>query len=128
MRTVALIVILAAVPAAARADGDAVRGERVFDRCIACHSVDPAETGLPGPNLHGVIGRPAASLPDFDYSPAMRAKGAAGLAWTVEALDAYLTDPAAFVEHGRMAVNGLARAQDRADVIAYIRRAGETGR
>ena len=47
--------------------GDAARGERVFERCYACHSVDPAETGLTGPNLAGVVGRRAASR-DFDYS------------------------------------------------------------
>lgn len=128
MPRAAILLLVVAAASPALADGDVARGERVFDRCYACHSVDPAEAGLPGPNLHGVIGRRAASLPDFDYSPALRAKGAAGLRWTAAAIDAYLADPAAFVPDGRMAVNGLPAARDRADVIAYIRHAGETGR
>ena len=51
-------------------------GEALFQRCYACHSVDPAEQGLPGPNLAGVVGRRAGAQAGFDYSPAMRAAGA----------------------------------------------------
>lgn len=68
-----------------------------FNYCISCHSVDPAETGLPAPNLDGVTGRKAGSHPDFDYSPAMRAAGEAGLVWTRETLKAFLANPEALV-------------------------------
>ena len=68
-----------------------------FNYCISCHSVDPAETGLPAPNLDGVVGRRAASRTDFDYSPAMRAAGAGGLAWTRETLRVFLANPQAAV-------------------------------
>jgi cytochrome c len=68
-----------------------------FNYCISCHSVDPAETGLPAPNLDGVLGRRAASRPDFDYSPAMRAAGANGLVWTRDTLKAFLANPDAMV-------------------------------
>lgn len=64
-----------------------------FQYCISCHSVDPAETGLPAPNLGGVVGRQAASRVDFDYSPAMRAAGEKGLVWTRETLRAFLANP-----------------------------------
>ena len=57
-------------------------GERAFQKCFSCHSVEKDETGLPGPSLFGIVGRRAAGAPDFEYSPAMRAKGAAGLVWT----------------------------------------------
>ena len=103
--------------------GDPQRGERVFQRCYACHSVNPSKTNLPGPNLSGVIGRPAAALPGFRYSPAMRARGAAGLVWTEVQLDRYLSDPEAMVPGTLMAVNGLPSAQERADVIAYLKAA-----
>ncbi|OYZ13732.1 MAG: hypothetical protein B7Y35_07705 [Sphingomonadales bacterium 28-64-96] len=68
-----------------------------FNYCISCHSVDPAETGLPAPNLDGVLGRKAGSGRDFEYSPAMRAAGDKGLIWTRETLKAFLTNPEALV-------------------------------
>lgn len=103
--------------------GDVVRGMRVFDRCYACHSVDARETGLPGPNLAGVIGRGAASLADFDYSDALRAKARDGLAWTVATLEAYVRDPEAFVPGGRMGGVRLRDARDIADLIAFLQAA-----
>jgi cytochrome c len=103
------------------AEGDAARGERVFQRCYACHSVDPGETAkLQGPSLAGVVGRRAASVDGFEYSDPMKAKGATGLVWTAEALDRYLADPEAFVPGTLMSVPPLADAQARADLIVYL--------
>ena len=68
--------------------GDAARGERAFQRCYACHSVDPHEaTRLQGPSLYRIIDRPAASIAGFEYSDAMRQKGADGLVWDAVALE-----------------------------------------
>ncbi len=64
------------LPAAAQA-GDAEKGERVFQRCYSCHSVVAGENKLQGPNLRGVIGRTAGTLPGFEYSPATIGAGAA---------------------------------------------------
>jgi cytochrome c len=64
-----------------------------FNYCISCHSVEPAETGLPAPNLAGVVGRKAGGRPDFAYSPAMRAAGKGGLVWTRETLRTFLANP-----------------------------------
>lgn len=110
-------------PVAAAGERGGAEGARVFQHCYACHSVDPAETNLPGPNLAGVVGRRAASLAGFDYSPALRALGAQGLVWSEEALDRYLSDPEAMVPGTLMAVNGLGR-EERAQVIAYLKGAG----
>jgi cytochrome c len=88
-----LIMLLAAVQAAAPALSPPPGPPLAFNYCISCHSVDPAETGLPAPNLHGVAGRRAGSRPDFDYSPAMRAAGAGGLVWTRETLQRFLANP-----------------------------------
>ncbi len=117
------VATLVAVPATAA--GDAERGEREFQRCYACHSVKEGETDLTGPNLKSVIGRKAASLEGFAYSPAMRGKGAAGLVWTERTLDVYLMDPEAMVPGTVMIFNGLPDPRDRADVIAYLKRAGQ---
>ena len=109
--------VLAACPAFALDPG-----ERAFARCYACHSVDPEETDLPGPNLAGVVGRRAAALPDFRYSPAMRAVGARGLTWDVATLERYIADPQAVVPGTDMGLAGLSDQAERQAVIDYLRR------
>ena len=75
-----------------------------------------------GPSLAGVVGRPAASAEGFyGYSPAMQARGAAGVVWTPEDLQAFLVSPRRVVPGTRMpAPRGLKDETDRADVIAYL--------
>lgn len=108
-----------------RAAADPVRGERVFQRCYACHSVLAGENNLPGPNLRCVLGRRAGTLPGFQFSPAMVEAGAAhGLVWTRAALDAFLGDPQNLVPATSMSMPGLPGAEDRRDVIDYLERAG----
>jgi cytochrome c len=103
--------------------GDPERGERTFQQCYACHSVDPEEIDLPGPNLAGVLGRRAGTWAQFAYSPAMRAAGSKrGLVWTRETLDAFLADPQGFMPGTSMAYVGLREPSVRADVIAYLAR------
>lgn len=121
MRLAVLLAVL--LPSATAVAGDAVRGERVFQRCYACHSVDPAETGLPGPSLHGIVGRRAGAQAGFEYSPALRALAARGHVWTPSALDAFLADPLAVVPDNAMAFFGLPSPRDRADLVAYLQRA-----
>lgn len=105
--------------------GDAVRGERVFQRCFACHSVDPNETAkLQGPSLYRIIGRPAAALPGFEYSDAMRKEGAAGLVWDQGTLDRYIADPDAIVAGTIMSAPPLRDDEERADLLAYLARSG----
>ena len=111
-----------AAGAARAAEGDAVRGARVFQRCYSCHSIDPNQTAqLQGPSLHRIVGRTAASVAGFEYSDAMKAKGAAGLIWTASTLDRFIADPEAFVPGTPMVVlPPLRDAQERADLIAYL--------
>ena len=106
---------------AACAEGDARRGERQFQRCFSCHSVDPGEAArLQGPSLYRVLGRVAASTPGFDYSDAMRRRAEAGLVWSPETLEQLMRDPETFIPGIRMSMPGLAEPQDRADIIAYL--------
>lgn len=116
---------LCAAPMASHAAGDPARGERQFQRCFSCHSVDPAETAkLQGPSLYGVVGRRAASIEGFDYSDAMRAAGAAGLVWDEARLDAFIADAEAAMPGTKMAMPPLRDADDRANLIAYLIAAG----
>jgi cytochrome c len=114
---------LAAGPVRALEEGgDAGRGARVFQRCYACHTVDPAETvKLQGPNLYRIVGRRAASVPGFSYSPALMAMGEAGLVWTEGQLDRFLADPEDMLPGNQMSFFGLPDARDRADLIAYLK-------
>ena len=110
------------------ARGDSARGERVFQRCFACHSVVAGEDKLPGPNLRGVIGRRAGTLPGFRFSPALIEAGTGGLVWTRATLDAYLADPERFLPGTEMGMPGLRNAVDRRDVIDYLEKSGPTSR
>jgi len=125
-RTVWIFLVLGlGLVAAPFVHADPTRGERVFQRCYACHSVDPAEGKLPGPNLHCVLGRPAGLLPGFEFSPAMTEAGRAhGLVWTREMLDAFLADPQRLVPGTEMSLPGLPDPTDRRDVIDYLAQAG----
>jgi cytochrome c len=116
--TVALFMTLLLI-GAARADGDAARGEVKFQDCAACHRLE-AGTNNVGPSLHGIFLRKAGELADFRYSPAIKRSG---IAWTPETLDKFITDPQAMVPANRMPYAGMASASDRADLIAYLQNA-----
>ncbi|WP_149537736.1 c-type cytochrome [Siccirubricoccus phaeus] len=107
-----------ALPAAAQ---DAAAGQRVFNQCRACHTVDAGGRNGVGPNLHGIIGRKAASIEGFRYSAAMRAKAEGGLEWDEETLRAYVTNPRAVVPAGSMSYPGLRNEQQLNDLLAYLK-------
>ena len=97
-----------------RLAGDADRGEQLYQACTDCHSLDKNDVG---PRHRGVFGRKAGSLPDYDYSDALKS---ANIVWNEETLDKWLTDPQAFVPGVKMFFH-LDNPQDRADVIAYLK-------
>lgn len=96
---------------------DASAGGRVFTRCQACHQVDRARGSGLGPNMAGIVGRKAGSVPRFNYSPAMVRSN---IVWDKAKMDAFLAAPQRVVPGNRMSFPGLANAKDRADVIAYL--------
>lgn len=109
--------VLFAVPA--HAAGDAAAGEKVFAQCKACHENEKGVNKV-GPTLKGVVGRKAASVPDYKYSPAMTKKGEEGVVWDETTLTEYLPNPKAFVPGTKMAFGGLKKPDDVANVIAYL--------
>jgi cytochrome c len=120
MRILPLIAAaLFAATAAARADGDPARGEKRFEDCASCHSIEAGKNGV-GPSLHGVINRKAGNVSDFRYSPAIKRSG---LTWSAQTLDAFLADPQQAVPANRMPYAGLPDAAARADLIAYLMKA-----
>jgi cytochrome c len=100
----------------ANAQGDAKRGQKLFEECHACHAVERGAQGV-GPSLQGVFGRRAAERDDFRYSPALKRSG---ITWTPKTMDAYLADPQKAVPANRMPYAGMPEARDRADLILYM--------
>lgn len=97
--------------------GPIARGQQLFEnRCARCHGMNGDGEGGLGPSLVGVVGRQAASRPDFRYSPALRAKGRV---WTPELIDEWLTDPQAFAPGSDMEVNSPDPAE-RSAMIAFV--------
>lgn len=94
------------------------RGERLFKRCVACHTLDIDGKHKVGPNLHAVFGAKAGAKEDFNYSKAMVASG---IVWTDETMDAYLARPSKNIPGNRMSFVGLNKSEDRAAVIAYLK-------
>ncbi len=96
--------------------GNAANGEKVFVQCKTCHVTDPGVNRV-GPSLAGLVGRAAGTVAGFNYSAANKNSG---ITWTKEKLYQYLEKPARVVPGTKMAFAGLAKGQDRADVIAYL--------
>jgi cytochrome c len=125
MRFAAALCALAAFAAGAPALGQGISdpGERAFQFCFSCHSVEANQTEvLSGPNLNGVIGRPIASKAGFDYSPAMKTFGA-GKMWTPELIAQFIQDPRAMVPGTAMQKPpGPRSPEERSALLEYLKK------
>jgi len=99
------------------ATADAAKGETVAKKCQTCHSFDAAGANKVGPGLYGVIGRVAGTHEGFAYSDAMKAHGKP---WTFADLNHFLARPKDFIPGTKMSFPGLPKAQDRADLLAWL--------
>ena len=116
----ALISIRAMADGTAEVTGDPVMGKRLFAQCMACHATTADAPQKLGPTLHGIFGRKAAALPDFDYSDALRSSA---IVWDGAKLDAFIKHPAKVVPGTKMVFLGVSKDQARADILAYLRQA-----
>lgn len=130
--TIAALTALTAMPALAA--GDAEAGAKVFNQCQTCHTVmnDAGEilagkNAKIGPNLYAVVGRAAASYPDFKYGDGIKELGATGFVWTEDDIATYVQDPTGFLDDktgdkkakSKMMFK-LKKSEDAANVAAFL--------
>lgn len=106
---------------------DVAAGQATFAKCQSCHVDAAGATPTIGPNLWGVVGRPVASYPGFAYSDAMKAHAKQTANWTYDAIFQFIENPQGVVSGSKMTFIGLKPAQDRINLIAYLRSQGSTG-
>ena len=112
--------LLPALAAPATAAGDAEKGAALFRACVACHSLKPGQN-MTGPSLAGLWERKAGSLASFDrYSSALKSSETV---WDDKSLDGWLKSPQSLIPQNRMIFKGIADAQQRADLIAFLKTA-----
>ena len=115
---VGVALVISVASGAARADGDPQRGAKIYGACAACHSLEP-NLHLTGPSLDSLWGKKAASVENFvRYSNALKEQG---FIWDEVSLNAWLTDPKAFVPGTSMSFRGIDDAKVRADLIAFLK-------
>nr|WP_245660856.1 c-type cytochrome [Polaromonas jejuensis] len=107
---------------AAPVRGDVVRGEQIYTRCFACHAL---ERDRAGPRHCGLFGRKAGTVAGFEYSSAMKKSG---IVWNEKTLNLFLANPAKAVPGTSMGYAGVTDAQERADLVAYLKQASQPGK
>jgi cytochrome c len=112
----------AAVPLATLlASADVAKGEAIFKKCVACHTIAQGGANGIGPNLYGTLGKPHGHLPGFAYSDALKAVSGN---WDWEGMDKWLANPKKYAPGNKMTFAGLGNPEERAAVLLYINSQG----
>ena len=95
-------------------------GERQFMRkCSICHALEPGPSRMAGPTLHALFGRPAGTVPGYPYSETL---ATSDIVWTEESVNALFDEgPDHYIPGSKMPMQVIAGAEDRADLVAYLR-------
>lgn len=102
----------------------AADGEKVFNKCKACHQVGDGAKNRVGPILNGIVGKPAGVVDDFRYSRPLMAAADDGLIWSEGELAAFLAAPKAYMKGTKMSFAGLKKEADQVAVIEYLKSFG----
>lgn len=107
--------------AAMMTSADAGKGEKVFNKCKACHKLEDGANGT-GPHLYDIVDRDIGVIDGFGYSDVL--SGKAGEPWNYDNLDAFLENPKGWAPGTKMSFAGLRKVEDRANLIAYLETIG----
>ncbi len=99
------------------ASTSAADGEKIFKKCLSCHSIAKEGKNKIGPKLFGVLGRQAGSISDYKYSKAMASHGKI---WSLDEMNSFLIKPKDWIKGTKMSFAGLKKEKDRAAVILYM--------
>ncbi|WP_349976327.1 c-type cytochrome [Pseudomonas sp. WHRI 8519] len=118
-----LVLIAMNIPAVAGAAevpvGNYDKGKLIFaSRCAVCHTIEKGRANTTGPNLYGVVGSKTGFAENYAYTAANKNKG---IIWNTETLSEYLINPGQYIPGTKMVFAGLKKAQDRADIIEYLK-------
>ena len=103
--------------------GDVTAGEKIFKKCAACHSIVKGGKNKIGPALYNIVGRAVGGVDSYKYSKALASYGKE---WTFEELNGFLQKPASYLKGTKMSYAGLRKEKDRASVIKYLNKNGDT--
>lgn len=123
IKSISIVFLLSFVHSAQAAD--AAAGKKTFNKCKACHGVDEGGKNKLGPNLWNIVGAPVAAKEGYRYSKALLAYAAEAGTWNEENLDAWLKKPKDLVRKTKMIFPGLKKAEDRANLIAFLKENGK---
>ncbi len=96
-------------------------GQKNARKCLQCHSFEQGGKHKNGPNLWNIVDAIIAMKDGFPYSKALNKKAKSGMKWTIENLNEFLYKPRSFAPGTKMSFAGFKKAQDRADMIAYLK-------
>jgi cytochrome c len=114
------LIVAAALIAASSASGvaqDAQKGKAVFNVCLVCHAISAGAQNKIGPELNGLDGRKAGTVPNFEYSDANKNSG---IVWSEATFEDYIKNPAAKIPDTKMTFAGIKNEQQAKDLWAYI--------
>jgi cytochrome c len=110
--------ILTIATAASALAQDVEKGQNSFRKCLPCHRIGPDAKNLVGPELNGIDGRKAGTVPNFNYSDANKNSG---IVWNEETFKEYIKDPRAKVPGTKMTFAGIKNDQEINDLWAYLK-------
>jgi cytochrome c len=117
MRTLITAAVFTAALTGTGLAQDAAKGEIQFKKCLPCHRIGPGAKNLVGPELNGLDGRKAGSVPDYSYSDANKNSG---IVWTEAEFKKYIMDPRGVVPGTKMTFPGIKNQHDIDDLWAYV--------
>lgn len=123
----AAAILATANVAAAQTVGDPAAGEKVFNKCRACHAVGEGAANKIGPELNGIIGEKPGAVEGYTFSAPFTEWAADKTAWDEELMSTWLADPRAVVKGTKMVFPGLKKPEEISNVIAYLATFDESG-